>query len=307
MRSCSDSIAQLAAALAKAQMELVNPVKCLTAVIDRWGTGNEGQSYRYAPLSAGLEIVRKTLCKHELAVIQTTHLDGESGLVLLTTTLAHGSGEWVAASWPVCRAADMTNPKLMGAALTYARRYGLFTLVGLAGEDDLDAPELPQLPETNGTGHAKMGRPNGSARPAESSTVPPADETRTEPGADHGKRLGENRRRRNQALATALAVSAGAVDPLAELAATKDIEALVAWAAKMMPLRNRMAEAPRAALDVAFLAKAKALGAEPDLLLAFAPHGPGEAPQDPEPPQERQPPRRRGRPKRPAPPAQPAL
>src|SRR3954464_4701641 len=56
MRSCSDSIAQLAAALAKAQMELVNPVKSLTAVIDRWGIGQEGQSYRYAPLSAGLEM-----------------------------------------------------------------------------------------------------------------------------------------------------------------------------------------------------------------------------------------------------------
>ena len=75
MRSCSESIAQLAAALAKAQIELVNPVKTLTGVIDRWGTGNEGQSYRYAPLSAGLDIVRQTLCKHELAVIQTTEVD----------------------------------------------------------------------------------------------------------------------------------------------------------------------------------------------------------------------------------------
>jgi hypothetical protein len=46
------------------------------------------------------------------------------------------------ALWPVCRTADMTNPKLMGAALTYARRYGLFTLVGIAGEDDLDAAAL---------------------------------------------------------------------------------------------------------------------------------------------------------------------
>jgi hypothetical protein len=74
------------------------------------------------PFRAGLEIVRKTLCKHELAVIQTTQLDAESAMVLLTTTLARGSGEWIAASWPVCRTADMTNPKLMGAALTYARR-----------------------------------------------------------------------------------------------------------------------------------------------------------------------------------------
>src|SRR5919199_5961412 len=121
MRSSSDSIAQLASALAKAQIELVNPAKTLTGVIDRWGSGNEGHSYRYAPLSAGLEIVRKTLCKHELAVIQTTHVERDTSMVLLTTTLAHGSGEWIAASWPVCRTMDMANPKLMGAALTYAR------------------------------------------------------------------------------------------------------------------------------------------------------------------------------------------
>ena len=84
--------------------------------------------------------MRKTLGKHEIAVLQTTDMDRDSGLVVLTTTLAHGSGEWIAARWPVCRIADLPEPKLMGAALTYARRYGLFTLVGLAGEDDLDAP-----------------------------------------------------------------------------------------------------------------------------------------------------------------------
>src|SRR3954454_22130092 len=155
LRSCSESIAQLASALAKAQTELVNPAKTLTGVIDRWGSGNEGQSYRYAPLSAGLDIVRKTLCKHELAIIQATHVDEGSSTVLLTTTLAHGSGEWVSACWPVCRTLDMTNPKLMGAALTYARRYGLFTLVGLAGEDDLDAP--PRLTAANTGGPVQGG------------------------------------------------------------------------------------------------------------------------------------------------------
>src|SRR3954468_18037119 len=160
MRSCSDSIAQLASALAKAQTELVNPPKTLTGVIDRWGSGNEGQSYRYAPLSAGLDIVRKTLCQHELALIQTTHVDEGTSTVLLTTTLAHGSGEWVSACWPVCRTLDMTNPKLMGAALTYARRYGLFTLVGLAGEDDLDAP--PQLTAAN-TDRCLQSPPEASA------------------------------------------------------------------------------------------------------------------------------------------------
>src|SRR5262249_5596395 len=99
-------------------------------------------SYRYAPLSAGLDILRKVLGKYELAAIQTTHVDREPGLVLLTTTIAHSSGEWISAVWPVCHIADIGHPKLMGAALTYARRYCLFTMVGLAGEDDLDAPDL---------------------------------------------------------------------------------------------------------------------------------------------------------------------
>jgi hypothetical protein len=63
-------------------------------------------------------------------------------MVNLTTTLAHGSGEWIASDWPVCPIAETANPQRMGAALTYARRYALFTLVGIAGEDDLDAPDL---------------------------------------------------------------------------------------------------------------------------------------------------------------------
>ena len=120
MRASSDNIGQLAAAMAKARSELVNPVKSLTAVIER-ANGGGTQSYKYAPLSSGLDIVRKSLGKYELALIQTTHVDRERSLVLLTTTIAHG---------------------LMGAALTYARRYCLFTMVGLAGEDDLDAPDL---------------------------------------------------------------------------------------------------------------------------------------------------------------------
>ena len=80
MRS-NDSIAQLACALAKAQIELVNPPKSLTAHFDGDGNGSPGQSYRYAPLSAGLDIVRKTLGKHEIAVMQTTDMDRDSGLV----------------------------------------------------------------------------------------------------------------------------------------------------------------------------------------------------------------------------------
>jgi hypothetical protein len=179
MRS-HDSIAQLACALAKAQIELVNPPKSLTAHLEGNGKG-PCQTYRYAPLSAGLDIVRKTLGKHEIAVLQTTDMDRDSGLVVLTTTLAHGSGEWIAARWPVCRVDDLPEPKLMGAALTYARRYGLFTLVGLAGEDDLDASELTS--DAIRAGGGLVDRPSrskadkGTRRPRGRPRKPPVEVT----------------------------------------------------------------------------------------------------------------------------------
>jgi hypothetical protein len=86
--------------------------------------------------------VRKTLGGHEIATVQTTAIDKEAGLIRLTTTLAHSSGEWLSSEWPVCAISETGTPRHMGAALTYARRYALFTLVGIAGEDDLDAPDI---------------------------------------------------------------------------------------------------------------------------------------------------------------------
>src|SRR6058998_1263100 len=142
MHRSSESVAALASALAKAQAELVNPEKSLTATIRDGRVGEGERAFRYAPLSSGLDIVRKTLGQHEIATVQTTAVDQAAGLVNLTTMLAHASGEWIASDWPVCPLADMAAPKRMGAALTYARRYALFTLVGIAGEDDLDAPDL---------------------------------------------------------------------------------------------------------------------------------------------------------------------
>src|SRR5215475_11291529 len=142
MHRSSESVAALAAALAKAQAELINPEKSLTATIRTGRVGEGERSFRYAPLSSGLDIVRKTLGQHEIATVQTTAIDREAGLVNLTTMLAHASGEWISSDWPVCAVAETANPQRMGAALTYARRYALFTLVGIAGEDDLDAPNL---------------------------------------------------------------------------------------------------------------------------------------------------------------------
>jgi ERF superfamily len=142
MQRSSESVGALASALAKAQAELVNPEKSLTATIRAAPPGEGKRTFRYAPLSTGLDIVRKTLGQHEIATVQTTAIDQASGIVNLTTVLAHASGEWIASDWPVCPIAEMASPQRMGAALTYARRYALFTLVGIAGEDDIDAPNL---------------------------------------------------------------------------------------------------------------------------------------------------------------------
>jgi len=126
----SDTIATIAAALAKAQVELTNPEKSLVGTIRSPFPREADRTFRYAPLSSGLDIVRKGLGRHEIATIQSTEIDKEAGLLRLTIILAHSSGEWVSSEWPVCQISDIASSQRMGAALTYARRYGLFTLVG---------------------------------------------------------------------------------------------------------------------------------------------------------------------------------
>ena len=167
MQRSSESIGAIAAALAKAQGELINPEKSLTATIRSPFPREADRTFRYASLSTGLEIVRKALGKHEIATVQTTAIDHEAGLIRLTTVLAHSSGEWVSSDWPVCPVTETAAPHKMGAALTYARRYSLFTLVGIAGEDDLDAPDLPTAHLDGGS--SNLGHPekmNGSAQAA---------------------------------------------------------------------------------------------------------------------------------------------
>jgi hypothetical protein len=166
MQRSSESIGAIAAALAKAQGELINPEKLLTATIRSPFPRETDRTFRYASLSSGLDIVRKALGKHEIATVQTTAIDNEVGLIRLTTVLAHSSGEWVSSDWPVCPVGETAQPHKMGAALTYARRYSLFTLVGIAGEDDLDAP-VPVIHLNGGTanfGHAE--KMNGNAEAA---------------------------------------------------------------------------------------------------------------------------------------------
>jgi hypothetical protein len=169
MHRCSDSIGAIAAALAKAQGELTNPEKSLIATIRSPFPRETDRSFRYASLASGLDIVRKSLGCHEIATIQTTAIDQESGQIRLTTLLAHSSGEWISSDWPVCSISETVSPQRMGTALSYARRYALFALVGIAGEDDLDAPDLIGEPSPAITTSAAMSqtaakrrRPNGS-------------------------------------------------------------------------------------------------------------------------------------------------
>src|SRR5262245_41343413 len=180
MQRSSESVGALASALAKAQAELVNPEKSLTATIRVAGPGEGERTFRYAPLSSGLDIVRKTLGQHEIATVQSTAIDQASGIVNLTTVLAHASGEWIASDWPVCPIAEMASPQRMGAALTYARRYALFTLVGIAGEDDLDAPDITTCEPAAGREPASRqdrfrppprGSGNGRLRSTQTTTV----------------------------------------------------------------------------------------------------------------------------------------
>ena len=141
MHRSSENVAAIATALAKAQTELSNPEKAMIGTVYN-NRSDSPQSFRYASLSSGLDIIRKALGGHQIAIAQTTDIDRANGTVNLTTVLLHSSGEWISSHWPVCQISETSAPRRMGAALTYARRYALFSMVGIAGEDDLDAPDI---------------------------------------------------------------------------------------------------------------------------------------------------------------------
>jgi hypothetical protein len=242
MPRSSESVAALAGALAKAQAKLVNPEKSLTATIRLDRRGDTERSFRYAPLSSGLEIIRKTLSEFEIATIQTTGIEPGTGIVNLTTTLAHASGEWIASDWPVCQLADLESPRRMGAALTYARRYALFTLVGIAGEDDLDAPDLHDGPESNQT---KVGAASVSAISGR-------------PVSDGSSPIRGNRRL-NSAIPKPLLAeedSARLRDQcLTELANLSSVEQSADWARRILKLKNTLRAEDAKLVEEAFGAK----------------------------------------------------
>jgi hypothetical protein len=235
MHRSSESIGTIAAALAKAQTELTNPEKSLIGAIGS-PFRDEQRTFRYAPLSSGLDIVRKSLGRHEIATVQTTALNRETGLIHLTTMLAHSSGEWLSSEWPVCPISETAAPQRMGAALTYARRYALFTLVGIAGEDDVDAPDLPaprppmaDSRRSDGNGARKLSR-QPQAENIKSSATPALDLPPHE----------------SAALVQRL---------LRDVQGLKSPDAALAWACQAIGAKNSLTSVDARVLDDAFRAK----------------------------------------------------
>jgi hypothetical protein len=260
MQRSSDSIAALAGALAKAQLELTNPEKSLVATIRSPFPRKGDKTFRYTPLSTGLDIVRKTLGKHEIAFVQTTGVDRDAGLVRLTTVLAHSSGEWVSSDWPVCAISDIAAPHKMGAALTYARRYALFTLAGIAGEDDVDAADLPISVSSDGP--VNLGDParmNGGAANQNTSSIPVA--------------RNKMDRKRTSSSAVLGADDSGAIrDKLIdEVVALASADAALAWAIRRISMKSRLAAQDASAVERAFQGRVQVLA--PDAYRETSPSG----------------------------------
>jgi hypothetical protein len=263
MLLCSESIAAIAAALAKAQIELINPEKALTATIRSPFPQEVDRSFRYASLSSGLDLVRKALGQQEIATVQTTSIDERAGIIRLTTTLAHSSGEWIASDWPVCSVAETAAPQRMGAALTYARRYALFTLVGIAGEDDLDALEL-----NGGAGvrHGAAGK-NGHSR-SESAGNPRAQATSPTNVVTSSptERLfatasvNDRQAKRPGVLLTGEDSKSLSERLIAELREFTASDPLTLWAHRIFSVKNRLTTFDASEVEAAFAVKLEELG-----------------------------------------------
>lgn len=122
----SESTAELTKALCKAQAIIKAPIKDKTAKTQTY-------SYDYADLASVIDAIREPLAANGLAITQA--MDSEEGKQVLLTRLLHASGEWIEGAYPI--PANLSGQQL-GSALTYARRYSISGIVGIAAEDDDD-------------------------------------------------------------------------------------------------------------------------------------------------------------------------
>ncbi len=164
MSTCSKEINEIAGALAKAQAEFKTPVKNVPVNFS-------GRSYKYADLESVYKAIRKPLADNGLAI---THLCQEfAGQVELVTMLMHSSGQWFRSVYPV--KAKVDRPQEFGSAMTYAKRYSVSALLGIASEEDDDAQSAQEASRAAGSDseqRAAIGRLNARHEASQQPTGP---------------------------------------------------------------------------------------------------------------------------------------
>lgn len=129
----SENITEIAKSLAAAQSELRNtPASAV----------NPHFKSRYTPLDDILDMAREVLPKHGLSVLQS--VSGASETITVTTMLMHTSGQWLESD-PLTMKAERTTPQGQGSAITYARRYSLSAMLGVATDPDDDGNDAEKI------------------------------------------------------------------------------------------------------------------------------------------------------------------
>lgn len=141
----SESIINITTAFLKAQREIVSVIK---------DSDNPYFKSKYADLSAVIDACKDQLNKQGIAILQP--IDG----MTVETILVHMTGEWFSSSTPII-SKDEHNPQALGSAITYAKRYGLQSMVLLPAEDDdgneasIPSKTVSQTPAKTTDGHTK--------------------------------------------------------------------------------------------------------------------------------------------------------
>jgi hypothetical protein len=188
MMRTSDTLDELANALSAAQGEFPIIEKAKVARVKDWAASSSValREYRYADLADVLRGVLPVLSKNKLAILQPTYV--EAGTIFIRTRLVHASGQWIECEYPV--SAITVDHQRMGSALTYAKRYALCSLLGVASDEDIDgAAALPAAPRSaiprplKRTGRVIVAKPSVTPLPPMVSKPPHS-------GSDNGRASG---------------------------------------------------------------------------------------------------------------------
>lgn len=152
----SDSITELAGALANAQAKL--KAAEMTAI-------NPFLKNKYADLGEVIKASRAALTENGLSIVQPVSSNGE--MVIVTTQLMHASGQWIrdTMAFPLTEQRGKSLAQEAGSIITYLRRYSLASMIGIYADDDTDGNE--PKPATK--------------RPAATGEEPPVVERKPEP------------------------------------------------------------------------------------------------------------------------------